>query len=76
MWNEEGPVLEYKIIDMIGFESVSDGEKDVLKRGGGVDNMLYVNRLADDFDTVDNKADKGDILYADEIDPAKEINQD
>ena len=53
------------LIDYLGEVSVSDQAKDTIKRGGGKGNLFYANvRL--DFDMVDSKPDKGDILFIDE----------
>ena len=55
------------VIDQLGLASVADGEKDVLKRGGGEGKLFYANTdddlLGNDFDTTDYKLDKGDLLF-------------
>ena len=58
------------VIDMLGVTSVADHEKDVLKRGNGLDNVFFANidPLGDDFDITDCKFDKGDVLHADNLD--------
>ena len=54
-------------VKILGKVSVADYEKDILKRGGGTGNLFYANTnpLECDFDTVDYKPDKGDILFTD-----------
>ena len=58
-----------EVIKITGTESVADKEADVLKRGGGKDNLFFANPDDDlegsDFDIVDYKKDKGDLLYTD-----------
>ena len=55
------------VIAQLGTVSMADGEKDVLKRGGGEGKLFYANIgeeiRGNDFDTTDCKLDKGDLLY-------------
>ena len=53
-----------EIIMSLGTVSTSDGSKDILKRGSGADNFFYANPETD-FDTVDYKPEKGDLLFGD-----------
>ena len=53
-----------EVLGFLGDISVSDRAKDSLKRGGGEDNVFYANPVTD-FDTIEYKADKGDIVIDD-----------
>ena len=66
IWRADPGDIE-DIVAALGKESHADGAKDTVKRGGGTDNYFYVNtsRLGSDFDVVDYKRDKGDILFDD-----------
>ena len=52
-------------LKMLGEVSIADNRKDVLKRGSGAGNIFYANTSPSeyDFDTVDCKLDKGDMLF-------------
>ena len=64
-WDYPGDIE--MIVRTLGTESWADGAKDTVKRGNGTNKFFYVNTSlrGSDFDVVDYKLDKGDILYDD-----------